>query len=477
MLIDDDASLAGRFPDHMKPSDAVLWDIEKDPVLRSTITAVALLDRSPDWDRLVQRIDYASRVIPRLRQRVVVPPGRISRPRWVVDPGFDLAYHLRRARVPPPGRLRDVLDLAQPLSIDPFDRARPLWEFTLVEGMEGGRAALVQKIHHTLTDGVGGIELALSMVDEERDAVDPELPDPPEAAPVDGLANLRSALASLPASAFQAGLALPGAATRAAMSAVRDPLGTARRAVDVSVSLSRLMAPVPESASPILADRSLSRRFDTIDISLADLKAAAKAAGGSANDAFLAAVVEGLRRYHERHDVTVDELRLTMPVSLRHEGDDLGGNHFAPVRFTVPTDITDPVVRMARLGSIARRWRSEPALDYTDAVAAVLDRMPTTVTTGVFGAMLKHVDAVVTNVPGFPARAYLAGAEVTRQYAFAPPTGAAINVALLSHVDTVCVGVVSDTAAVPDDEVLLACLIEGFDDVLRIIDHHAHRTG
>lgn len=473
----DDSTAPDRFPDQMNASGAVLWDIEQDPVLRSTITAVAILDRAPDWDRLVGRIDYATRVIPRLRQRVIAPPLRLGPPRWVVDPGFDLTYHLRRTEVPAPGTLREVLDVVLPLSIAAFDRARPLWEFTLVEGMKGGRAAFVQKIHHTLTDGIGGIELALSILDERRDADDPDLPPEPEAGQVDAVASVRAALVGGARSAIRVGGELPLAGIRAAVGTVRDPVGSVRRARDMASSVVRMLAPVPRSASPLLTDRSLRLRFETIDMPLADLKAAARSAGCTTNDAFLASVVEGLRRYHARHDVEVHELRVTMPISLRHAGEELGGNHFAPVRFAVPTDISDPVERMRRLGAIARQWRSEPALDYSDAIAVVLERLPAAVTTGVFGAMLKHVDAVVTNIPGIPTRSFLAGAEMLREYAFAPPTGAAINVALLSHVDTACVGVVSDSAAVPDHEVWLACLVEGFDDVLRSTGHHARRSG
>jgi WS/DGAT/MGAT family acyltransferase len=463
-------------PSLMTSSEAVLWDIEKDPVLRSTITAVAILDRAPDWDRLLARLDYASRVIPRLRQRVIVPPLRLSRPRWVVDPGFDLSYHVRRATVPAPGTLREVLDFAQPLSMAAFDRARPLWEFTLDEGMTGGRAALVQKIHHTLTDGIGGIELALAILDDARDADEPELPPEPLAGSVDPLTSATGALSGRARSVALTTLGLPLAATRAAISTTRDPFGSVRRAAGLGSSIYRIVAPVPESASPILAGRSLRRRFETIELPLADLRAAAKIAGGTVNDAFIAAVVEGLRRYHDRHDVQVRELRLTMPISLRSESDEAGGNHFAPARFAVPVDIVDPVERMQRLGEIARRWQAEPALEHTDAIAAVLDRLPVTVTTGVFGAMLKHVDAVVTNVPGIPTRSYLAGAEVVQEFAFAPPSGAAVNIALLSHVDQACVGVVCDALAIPDDGVLLACLVEGFDDVAGVADHHALRT-
>lgn len=460
----------------MTASDAVLWDIEQDPELRSTITAVALLDRAPKWDRLVTRIDYASRVIPRLRQRVVASPLRLGARRWVVDSEFDLAYHLRRARVPEPGTFRDLLDLVQPLAEEAFDPARPLWEFTLVEGLEGGQAAFVQKIHHTMTDGVGAIELALAILDGRRNARERELPSVPDPSRTGGLADVAGAVAVAAGSVFRVGWDVPMAGVRAAIGVTRDPVGSVRSASRMAVSVGRMVAPVPKSASPILIGRSLGRRFDTIEVSLAELKLAARRVGCSVNDAFLAAVVEGLRRYHTRHDVEVDQLRLTMPINLRADGQELGGNHFAPVRFAVPTGISEPAVRMQSIGEIARRWRSEPALVHSGAIAAVLDRLPTPITSAVFGAMLKHVDAVVTNVPGIPSRSYLAGAELIREYAFAPPAGAAVNVALLSHLDTACIGVVSDPTAVPDPDVLLSCLVEGFDDVLSVISGHAHRT-
>lgn len=461
-----EARLTERFPTHMNPSDAVLWDIEKDPVLRSTITAIAMLDQAPDWDRLVARMDYASRVIPRLRQRVVVPPLRLGPPRWVIDPDFDLSYHLRRTRSPAPGTLRQVLDLAQPMASAAFDRARPLWEFTLVEGLDGGGAALIQKIHHTLTDGVGAIELALTILDEHRQADDPPIPAAPSPGALDPRATMIDAITTQAAAIAAALVGMPRMAAGALLAAARNPFGSAGQTARLAGSVVKIVAPVPETASSLMIRRSLQRRFDTLDVPLAGLKAAGHASGGTANDAFLAAVVEGMRRYHERHGAPVDELRVTMPISLRHEGDELGGNHFAPARFAVPTTITEPLERMRRLGALARAWQAEPALEYTDAIALALDRMPVTVTTGVFGGMLKHVDAVVTNVPGIPSASYLAGAEVIREYAFAPPTGAAINVALLSHVETACIGLVSDVAAVPDPAELLDCLREGFDDVL-----------
>jgi WS/DGAT/MGAT family acyltransferase len=472
----DASSLTDRFPNRMNPSDAVLWDIEEDPVLRSTITAVAVLDRTPDWDRLRRRIDYASRIIPRLRQRAMDPPMRLGPPRWVVDPDFDLDYHLRRVQVPAPGTLREVFDLAEPISMEAFDRQRPLWEFTLVEGLEGDRAALVQKVHHTVTDGIGGIELALAIVDDARDAPEPALPPPPPPGSTARPILAVGAAGDVVGRALHLAARTPGLVLRGGLSAAIDPIGRVRRAGDVAGSVARILAPVPQSRSTLLRGRSLNRRFETVEVPMADLRAAAHAAGGTANDVFLAAVVEGLRRYHERHEAPVEELRVTMPVSFRHEGDDLGGNRFTPVRFAVPVVSGEPADRIRAVGALARRWIDEPAIAYTDVIAEVLDRLPVPVTTSILGAMLKHVDTVVTNVPGFPSRAYLTGAEIEREYAFAPPSGAAMNVALLSHVDTACIGVVTDPAAVPDEDVLLECLIEGFDDALRVAGHQAVRT-
>ena len=166
-----------RLREAMSPTDSVLWSIEHDPVLRSTITAIGLFDRAPDWDRLVARMEQAVVTVPRFGQRVVTTPFGLGRPRWVPDPHFDLSYHLRRVEAPEPHDLSAVLAIAQPITRwRAFDRERPLWEFTVVEGLANGRAALIQKVHHSLTDGVGGVELALALA--RRPARHPDRPTP-----------------------------------------------------------------------------------------------------------------------------------------------------------------------------------------------------------------------------------------------------------------------------------------------------------
>src|SRR5690348_13386885 len=108
--------------------------------------------------------------MPRLGQRVVSAPLRIVPPEWVDDPALDLDYHVRTVGLPPPGGERELLDLVASLADAPFDRSRPLWEFTIIDGLADGRAAMLQKVHHTITDGVGGLRLSLAMVDFEPDA-------------------------------------------------------------------------------------------------------------------------------------------------------------------------------------------------------------------------------------------------------------------------------------------------------------------
>lgn len=462
-----------QFDDRLGASDSVLWDIEKDPVLRSTITAVALLDRAPDWERLQRRLHQGSHLVPRLRQRVVVPPLRVGAPRWIDDPRFDLDYHLRRVRAPEglagDDSLRAALDVAQALSLAPFDRARPLWEFTLVEGLPDGRAAFVQKVHHTVTDGVGGVRLALMLVDEHADTPEPDPPDPRTAGATPGAGSLfAGALSETVRDAARNAARLPGAAATAISGFARQPLGSVRDAARMGGSITKLLRPVTEPCSTIMRERSLARRFEAFEVPFDDLRAAGHTVGGHANDAFLAAVVGGLADYHHHHDVPLRELRFTMPINVRHEGDPMGGNRFVPARFAVPAYVSDPRARMAVVGRVAQEWRTEPSLGLTEPLAAVLDRLPISVTTAIFGGMLKGVDAVVTNVPGVPMRHFLAGAEVEREWAFAPPSGAALSVALLSHVGVGCVGLTIDTASVPDPEVLADCVRRSFEETLAV---------
>jgi hypothetical protein len=230
------------------------------------------------------------------------------------------------------------------------------------------------------------------------------------------------------------------------------------------------LAPVPEPLSPLLLGRSLDRHLDAIELPIAALREAAKLSGGTINDVFLAGLGGGFHDFHARLGHETPALRVTMPISLRSEGDPPGGNRFTPARFVLPIDDPDPVARARIARAIARRWRSEPAVGLTDVLA--VDLLPASVATPLLGSMLKNVDIDAVDGPGLRRPAFVGGACIERMWAFAPPTGAAVSVTLLSHLDTACISVLSDVAAVPDPGLLLTCLESAFDEIVSLGSTH-----
>ena len=156
----------------LSPFDHLMYRMDADSRSRTSLLTVDILDEVPNWERLCTDLERASRVALRLRQRVVAPIVPLTPAQWVVDPDFDLRYHVRRIALPAPGSERQLLDLAQTLHATPLDQGRPLWEATLVEGLDeaiGGKAALIWKMSHAVTDGVGGMALERMTRSEERD--------------------------------------------------------------------------------------------------------------------------------------------------------------------------------------------------------------------------------------------------------------------------------------------------------------------
>jgi hypothetical protein len=247
------------------------------------------------------------------------------------------------------------------------------------------------------------------------------------------------------------------------------PLRSAAGALDAAGSVARTVAPVRQTLSPIMQGRGLRRQLDLLEVDLGDLKRAAATVGGTVNDGFMAGVTGGLRRYHEHHGATVGNLRVTLPISIRTRDDPLGGNRITLMRFAVPVADSDPATRIPEIGRLCRRAQRERSLEFTNAIAGSLNLLPRSVV----GAMLKHVDFLASNVPGFAFPIYLGGSRVERYTAFGPTIGASVNLTLLSYDGTCCIGVTLDSAAVPDREVFLACLSEGFEEVLALGGDHA----
>ncbi len=448
----------------MRNSDAFTWAMESDPRLRSTVVTVVVLDRLPDWEEVRNRFDLVSRKVPMLRQRVVQSPPPAP-PRWEVDSDFDLDFHIRRVTAPTPGTFDTVLEMARVAAMEDFDRARPLWEATLIDGLEESGAAVVLKFHHALTDGVGGIQIGmilfdLSEVPEKHGPVAavPEVPAPPW---LSGYRDTARYDARLVGNALMGTLK---SAPTLIFNGIRRPVHTASSTADMVASVYRTVRPVIQTGSPLMKQRSLIRRLGVHQVPFPQLRAAAHGCGGALNAAFVAGVAGGLRRYHEKHGVAVGDLHLSMPMSLREEHDEIGGNRITLMRFDVPVGVGDPAQRIRQIHERTDRVRHERSLRYTQWIAGALNLMPR----WYIGSILRHVDFLCSDVPGIPVPVFLGGAPVRVQYAFGPTIGAAVNITLLTYVDTCALGIDVDTGAIPDYDVFYECLVAGFDEVLAL---------
>lgn len=457
------------YENRMSDADALMWNIEKDPALRSTITAVFLFDRAIERDVLTYRFERLSRVIPRLRQRVRSNPLSMAPPRWETDPHFDLSFHLWWVKAPGKATMRDVLSIAEPVAMSGFDRARPLWRAVVVEGLPGKKSAVIMKVHHAITDGIGGVRLQLELLDLTADAPEREMPPEPEIHVMSQPERFADAVDhqtrhQLGMVRRYAGGILGGAAT-----AITHPLEALTTGSELASSVGRVLRPAPHPLSPLMVGRSLSTRFDVLTVPLDQAKAAAKKAGGKLNDAFVGGVARGLYHYHLAHGIDCDELRMAIPINVRSaENENVAGNAFVPARIELPIDAVDPIDSMKIVHEMVDGARLEPANDLVEPVASLLNRLPTTATTALFGSMVKSVDFTTSNVPGAPFDVYLGGARMEAQFPFGPLAGAAINITLLSYRNDLNIGVASDPAAVPDPEVLLSSLQTGFDEILGV---------
>jgi diacylglycerol O-acyltransferase / wax synthase len=463
-----------ELPDELGPVDYLMHRGEANPRTRSGIMALELLDSTPDWDRFRARFENASRRVLRLRQKVVVPTLPTASPRWVVDPDFNLDFHVRRVRVSGPGTLREVFDLAEVVLQSPMDISRPLWTATLVEGLADGKAATLLHVSHAVTDGVGGVEMFAEIYDLERDP--PPRPTPPQPIPQDLTPNdlMRQGINRLPFAIVNGVVGAVAGAVSAAGKAVLDPVSTVGGAVGYAMSGMRVMNRAAEP-SPLLRRRSLATRTEAIDIPLADLHKAAKAGGGSINDAYLAGLSGALRRYHVALGVPISTLPMAVPVNLRADADTTGGNRWTGVNLAAPLGTVDPVARMRKIRAQMTQRRDEPAMNIIGSIAPVLSVLPTAVLEGLTGSVIGS-DVQASNVTVYPGDTYIAGAKVLRQYGIGPLPGVAMMVVLISRGGWCTITVRYDRAAVRNEALFAQCLLEGFDEILALAGDPAPRA-
>jgi WS/DGAT/MGAT family acyltransferase len=465
----------------MSDAEAIMWAVEKDPALRSDFCNLTILDTPPDSDRLRAKMRDALVAIPHLGQRVVSAPLRLAPPEWVDDPSLDLDYHLRHVALRAPGDGRALLDLCADLAEAPFDRGRPLWEFTIIEGLADGGVAMLQKLHHTITDGVGGLRLSLALVDFEPDP-DPAAMNGPRG---DGAPRLGGP-PDRPAGAPGGSNTVLEVAKSAVIDAAHRQLGFAKQTLDGAAHLATHPLEVPgaigdaarlagsvrrqvlvtEAAhSDVLAGRSLRRHFELFTVPLPALRDAARALGGSINDAFVTGIAGALGAYHRQAGSDVDALRMAMPVSTRARGD-TSANRFAPLRVIVPIAPPDVRPRFTATRAALDDAKQERALGSLDRLASLAAGFPTSLLVAFTRAQTRTIDFATSNLRGSPVPLYLAGARIRANWPLGPRTGSAVNVTMISYCDECHLGLNIDPAAVTDIEGFLDCVRDSFDALI-----------
>jgi diacylglycerol O-acyltransferase len=446
----------------MTDVEALMWNLEKDPHLSASMAIITTFDQPPDAERLRSRIERAVTTFPRLHQKVVPALGRLAPPEWRDDPDFDLDYHLRWVALPAPGTMRQLLDLASTIVHDPFDRTRPLWEFVVVEGLEGGRAAMVQKLHHAVTDGEGGVRMSEQFIDLSRDATEPISPARP--APEPATAGLLATTADTLTHNLRRGL---GVVRRGTQEAVRLALHPSRIVavgsdlVALGSSALRQVAVTDPARSPLWTERSLRRRIEVLRVPFDDAKLAAKVLGGSLNDLFVCAAAGGAGAYHRAAGAPVDQLRISMPVSTRTDRS-AGGNAFTPARVLVSAGITDPVSRFTAIREELAATRHERALGAADGLAGFANLLPTSAVVRLARQQVETVDFAASNVRGAPFPLYIAGARMEGNFPIGPTGGTAWNLTLMSYDGNLDMGLNVDAGAVTDPEGLRDAIASEF---------------
>ncbi len=454
-----------HFDRTMSDAEGLMWRLEKDPYLSSTFGTVMVLDRAPDFDSFRRRMERTALAIPRLRQRVLPAPANLSPPTWVDDPDFDIDRHVRRIACPKPGTLRQVLDLATLIVADPFERTRPLWQFVVVEGMRGGKAAVIQKMHHTITDGERGVELSLQYLDFERDAPEPppivddptEHVDAPPPSTADALKDIVAGSLRLPL-----GIVKQVRELLADPTAIPDASNAATKTLRGIVSQ---LSDTEGARSPLWTRRSLQRSIHPLRAPFRSTKDAAKHLGGTLNTAFLTAAADAASAYHTEMGVPVESLRASMAISTRT--DSSGGNAFTLARLLVPTaemPITERFLAIDEATKVARESSKTAGLD---TLATITTALPTSLITRLARQQAQTVDFATSNVRGSPVPVFVAGAQLLELYPIGPLGGVAFNMTLMSYLGSLDMALNIDTAAVDDPELLTTCLDRSFKRLLR----------
>ena len=406
----------------------------------------------PALDDFLDSLRMRLHLVPRYRQRLSVPPLEAGRPLWVDDPTFNIEYHVRQTALPHPGSEGQLLRLVGRIFSQQLDRSKPLWEVWLIEGLEGGRFALISKTHHALIDGIAGVDLAQVLFDLAPVPPAIEHPDEPwQPAPEPSQAGL---LANGAASAVRAGLST---ATRA-VGAVAHPRATLSGARQAAEGLGEVVwaGLNPAPATPLNVEIGPHRRFVVVRSELANFKAAKNTFGGTVNDVVLAVVSGALREWLQSRGVRTEgvELRALVPVSIRGAGDrGQLGNRIAAMRGPLPVYIEDPLARLRAVRQAMDGLKESKQAVGAEVLASMQSFAPPTILAQAsrLNFSTRLFNLIVTNVPGPQFPLYVAGREMLDVFPIAfLPKDHALAIAIMSYNGRINFGLLGDYDALPD---------------------------
>jgi WS/DGAT/MGAT family acyltransferase len=449
-------------------SAAFLQAEDEDPTTTMAIASAAIFEGpAPAQDELVAHIAGRIPMVPQYRQRVRRVPLDLGPPVWEDDPSTDLTWHVRRTALPTPGGPAELHRLIARIMSARMDRTRPLWEYWVVEGLDEGRWALLQKVHHCVVDGVSGAALYEVLFDPSPE---PRPPAEDTWVPRDPASTLGLTARAVRDLAWRP---IRGVGV-AASSLARSPLDMAERVADTVRGTASLVGSIaPVTSTSLTGQIGRQRRYTSSVVSLREVRAIRRAHGVTINDVALAAITGGFRALLLARGETPDPhaVRTLVPVSVRAPGEEgIPDNRVSLMLPFLPVDEPDPVARLH-----AVRERIAEASDAGEAAAGgTLTEVSVyepylPVALGVklaFRLPQRQLVTVTTNVPGPRAPLYALGRRCVRILPYVPIADRLrIGIAIFSYCDELAFGITGDYDTMPDLTVFRQGILDAVDEL------------
>lgn len=450
--------------ERMSPLDAAFLDAEdEDRHASLAIASVAVFDGPvPGQDEFVAALNGRLPLVPRYRQKVRRVPLDLGSPVWVDDPHFDIAFHVRRTAVPAPGGEVELYRLVARVMSQRLDRDRPLWECWVIEGLAGGRWAILSKLHHCLADGISANQLYGLFFDEAPEpaaAVEDGWAPDPEPSTVRLTADALRALARSPVD--QMNLLAKG---------LSAPMLLTSRAADAARGLATLAGVLrPVTSSSLTGPIGQQRRYGVARTSLSDVVTVASAFNVTINDVFLASISSAFRALllHRGEEPTSNAVRTLVPVSVRAAGQErVIENRISLMLPLLPVDLDDPVARLAAVHDRMAALKASKEAEAGTAMTELARHEPfAPISWGIrLAARLpqRNIVTVTTNVPGPKRPLYLLGRRMVEISPYVPiAVRLRTGISVLTYCDRVAFGITTDYDSAPEVELLRAAIERG----------------